>query len=162
MLKYVRQGDEVFVHSMDRLACNLANLLHLVTDQTGRGIKVNYQKENLTFTGEDSAVATLMLSIIGAVAAVERSMILERQREGIALARVRGAYKGRKPALTDSRKAEVRPCPSFWREPRDNLPMPARTALNQIQPFWRGFRVNVNLGQPDGPGMHCIEIGHMC
>ena len=108
MLKHVRQGDEVFVHSMDRLARNLGDLLHLVQDMTGRGVKVTFQKENLTFTGEDSAVATLMLSIIGAVASFERSMILERQREGIALAKVRGAYKGRKPALTVSQKADVR------------------------------------------------------
>ena len=84
MLKHVRKGDEVFVHSMDRLARNLGDLLHLVQDMTDRGVKVTFQKENLTFTGEDSAVATLMLSIIGAVAAFERSMILERQREGIA------------------------------------------------------------------------------
>jgi DNA invertase Pin-like site-specific DNA recombinase len=108
MLKHVRKGDEVFVHSMDRLARNLGDLLHLVQDMTGRGVKVTFQKENLTFTGEDSAVATLMLSIIGAVAAFERSMILERQREGIALAKGRGAYKGRKPSLTPGQKADIR------------------------------------------------------
>ena len=108
MLKHVRQGDEVFVHSMDRLARNLADLLHLVTNLTARGVKVTFQKESLTFTGEDSAMATLMLSIIGAVASFERSMILERQREGIALAKVRGAYKGRKPSLTAAQKAEIR------------------------------------------------------
>jgi DNA invertase Pin-like site-specific DNA recombinase len=76
---------------MDRLARNLADLLHLVTDLTGKGVKVTFQKESLTFTGEDSPMATMMLSIIGAVAAFERSMILERQREGIAIAKARGA-----------------------------------------------------------------------
>jgi len=108
MLKHVREGDEVVVHSMDRLARNLADLLHLVTELTGKGVKVTFQKEALTFTGEDSPMATLMLSIIGAVAAFERSMILERQREGIALAKAKGAYKGRRPSLTASQKADVR------------------------------------------------------
>ena len=90
-LRRFAQGDEVFVHSMDRLARNLADLLHLVTDLTGKGVEVTFQKESLTFTGEDSPMATMMLSIIGAVAAFERSMILERQREGIAIAKARGA-----------------------------------------------------------------------
>ena len=67
-----------------------------------------FQKESLTFTGEDTAASTLMLSIMGAVAAFERSMILERQREGIALAKAKGAYKGRKPALNPAQKAEIR------------------------------------------------------
>jgi DNA invertase Pin-like site-specific DNA recombinase len=59
---------------------------------TDRGIKVTFQKESLTFTGEDNATSTLTLSIMGAVAAFERSMILERQREGIAIAKAKGAY----------------------------------------------------------------------
>jgi DNA invertase Pin-like site-specific DNA recombinase len=108
MLKHVRHGDEVFVHSMDRLARNLADLLKLVTDLTGKGVKVAFQKEALVFTGEDSPMATLMLSIIGAVASFERSMILERQREGIAIAKAKGAYKGRKPALNMAQKGEIR------------------------------------------------------
>jgi len=93
---------------VSRCTHNLADLLHLVTELTGKGVKVTFQKEALTFTGEDGPMATLMLSIIGAVVAFERSMILERQREGIALAKARGAYKGRKPSLTASQKADVR------------------------------------------------------
>jgi len=109
MLKHVRQGDEVFVHSMDRLARNLADLLKLVTDLTAKGVRVTFQKEALTFTGEDSPMATLMLSIIGAVAAFERSMILERQREGIAIAKLKGnVYVGRKPVLTKAQVQEVK------------------------------------------------------
>ena len=108
MLKHVRTGDEVVCHSMDRLARNLGDLLHLVKGMTDRGIKVTFQKETLTFTGDDTAASTLMLSIMGAVASFERSMILERQKEGIALAKVRGAYKGRKPSLTAEQKAEIR------------------------------------------------------
>ena len=108
MIEHVRTGDEVIVHSMDRLARNLADLLNLVKGMTDRGIKVTFQKESLTFTGDDTAASTLMLSIMGAVAAFERSMILERQREGIAIAKAKGAYKGRKPSLTASQKAEIR------------------------------------------------------
>ena len=86
-LAYTREGDTLVIHSMDRLARNLADLLRIVADLTNRKVKVEFVKENLTFTGEDSAIATLMLSIMGAVASFERSMILERQREGVALAK---------------------------------------------------------------------------
>jgi DNA invertase Pin-like site-specific DNA recombinase len=98
-LAYTREGDTLVVHSMDRLARNLADLLRIVADLTNRKVKVEFVKENLTFTGEDSAIATLMLSIMGAVASFERSMILERQREGVALAKKAGRYKGRAPAI---------------------------------------------------------------
>jgi DNA invertase Pin-like site-specific DNA recombinase len=108
MLAHVREGDQVVIHSMDRLARNLGDLLALVKGMTDRGVRVTFQKEALTFTGDDTAASTLMLSIMGAVAAFERSMILERQREGIALAKAKGAYKGRKPALSPDQKADVR------------------------------------------------------
>jgi len=92
---------------MDRLARNLADLLKLVEDLTGKGVKVRFCKESLTFTGEDSPMATLILSIIGAVASFERSMTLERQREGIALAKVKGVYKGGKPKLSPGQVAQI-------------------------------------------------------
>jgi DNA invertase Pin-like site-specific DNA recombinase len=108
MLKHVREGDEVFVHSMDRLARNLGDLLQLVTNLTGRGVRVTFRKESMTFTGDDSSASKLMLSIMGAVAEFERSMILERQREGIAIAKAKGAYKGRKPSLSPEQVVELR------------------------------------------------------
>ena len=98
-LEWAREGDTLVVHSMDRLARNLSDLLRLVADLTGRGVRVEFVKEALTFTGEDSPMATLMLSIMGAVASFERAMILERQREGVALAKKAGVYKGRAPAI---------------------------------------------------------------
>ena len=107
-LEYVRDGDALVVHSMDRLARNLEDLLRLVRELTGQGIKVEFVKESLTFAGDDSAMSTLLLSMLGAVAAFERSMILERQREGIAIAKAAGKYKGRKAALTGERVAELR------------------------------------------------------
>lgn len=100
MLNFVRDGDTVVVHSMDRLARNLDDLRKLVQTLTGRGVKIEFIKENLSFTGEDSPMSNLLLSVMGAFAEFERALIRERQREGIALAKKRGAYKGRKKALS--------------------------------------------------------------
>ncbi|MGX1163697.1 DNA invertase Pin-like site-specific DNA recombinase [Arthrobacter sp. SLBN-100] len=107
LLRFARDGDAVVVHSMDRLARNLDDLRALVQCLTGRGVRVEFVKENLVFTGEDSPMANLMLSVMGAFAEFERALIRERQREGIALARQRGAYKGRKKTLTPERAAEL-------------------------------------------------------
>jgi DNA invertase Pin-like site-specific DNA recombinase len=107
MLKHVREGDTVIVHSLDRLGRNLADLQKLIDDLTSRGVAVEFMKEHLTFTGEDTPMARLMLGIMGSVAEFERSMIRERQREGIALAKVAGVYKGRKPALSPEKVAEL-------------------------------------------------------
>ena len=98
-LEYLREGDLLLVHSMDRLARNLDDLRRIVLDLTRRGVHVQFIKENLTFTGEDSPMSNLLLSLLGAVAEFERSMIRERQREGIALAKKAGIYKGRKPSI---------------------------------------------------------------
>ena len=100
MIDFVREGDIVFCHSMDRLARNLDDLRLLVKKLTGKGVKVCFVKESLTFTGEDSPMANLLLSVMGAIAEFERELMKERQREGIALAKKAGAYKGRKRALT--------------------------------------------------------------
>lgn len=94
LIAFVREGDTVFVHSMDRLAHNLDDLRHLVWVLTGKGVRVEFVKESLTFTGEDSPMATLLLSVMGAFAEFERSLILERQREGIAAAKAQGVYTG--------------------------------------------------------------------
>jgi DNA invertase Pin-like site-specific DNA recombinase len=107
-LDYIREGDELVVHSMDRLARNLHDLRQIVLDLTGKSVHVRFVKENLTFTGEDSPMSNLLLSLLGAVAEFERSMIRERQREGIALAKKAGVYKGRKPSLTAAQIAEIR------------------------------------------------------
>lgn len=69
---------------------------------------MEFHQENLKFTGEDSPMNTLLLSMLGAVAEFERSMILERQREGIAIAKAKGKYKGRKAALSDEKAAELK------------------------------------------------------
>ncbi|HBR1256293.1 TPA: recombinase family protein, partial [Klebsiella pneumoniae] len=108
LLSFVRDGDTVVVHSMDRLARNLDDLRRLVQKLTRKGVRIEFVKECLTFTGEDSPMANLMLSVMGAFAEFERSLIHERQREGIALARLRGAYRGRKKSLSSEQQIEVR------------------------------------------------------
>ncbi|ARU33006.1 DNA invertase [Sphingobium herbicidovorans NBRC 16415] len=107
LLAFVREGDTVVVHSMDRLARNLDDLRRLVQKLTRRGVRIEFVKECLTFTGEDSPMANLMLSVMGAFAEFERALIRERQKEGIALAKQRGAYRGRKKALSPDRAAEL-------------------------------------------------------
>jgi DNA invertase Pin-like site-specific DNA recombinase len=107
-LEYLRAGDLLLVHSMDRLARSVDDLRKIVMDLTRRAVHVQFVKENLTFTGEDSPMSNLLLSLLGAVAEFERSMIRERQREGIELAKRAGVYKGRKPSLTPVQVAEIR------------------------------------------------------
>ncbi|MDO8769382.1 MAG: recombinase family protein [Burkholderiaceae bacterium] len=106
MFEFVREGDHIYVHSMDRLSRSLRDLQEVVELMTGKGISVTFTKENLTFeppaTGADAhktAYSTLMLQLLGAVSQFERALIKERQREGIAIAKSKKLYKGRKPAL---------------------------------------------------------------
>ena len=100
LLQFARTGDTVVVHSMDRLARNLDDLRRLTNDLTRRGVRVEFLKEGLTFTGDETPMAQLLLSVMGAFAEFERELLRERQREGIALAKQRGVYRGRKPRLT--------------------------------------------------------------
>jgi DNA invertase Pin-like site-specific DNA recombinase len=109
MTGFVRDGDTVVVHSMDRrLARNLDDLRAIVRQLTANGVQVHFVKEQLTFTSDDNPMGTLLLSVMGAFAEFERSLIRERQREGIELARRRGAYQGRRPSLNEGQVAELR------------------------------------------------------
>jgi DNA invertase Pin-like site-specific DNA recombinase len=110
-LAFVREGDTLVVHSLDRLARNLGDLLAIVKELTSKGVIVTFAKENLTFTGKDDPMSTLMMSLLGAVAAFERDMIRIRQREGIAaLTPEQRAqkYKGRARVLTNEQAEALR------------------------------------------------------
>lgn len=107
-LRHVRKGDVLVIHSMDRLARNLSDLLALVKELTNRGVAVEFVKEHLEFTGEDSPNAKLMLAVMGAAAEFERDMIRARQREGIAVAKASGKHLGRSATLTPAQAAELR------------------------------------------------------
>ena len=99
MMDYVREGDIIYVASMDRMARNLDDLLSTTKLLQSKGITVHFLKENICLNpgAETSSMSKLIMSIMGAVAEFERSLIRERQREGILLAKSRGVYKGRKP-----------------------------------------------------------------
>ena len=91
-LRFVREGDCLFVHSMDRLARNLMDLRHIVDELTGRGVTLHFVKENMSFTGSANPMSKLLLNMMGAFAEFERELIRERQREGIAIARAAGRF----------------------------------------------------------------------
>ncbi len=114
MLKHIRAGDTVVVHSIDRLARSMSDLLALVKtiagprSEGGKGAALEFVKEGLRFSGDKaSPMDELMLNLLGAVAQFERSMIRERQAEGIKAAKERGVYKGGKPKLSDAQVLEL-------------------------------------------------------
>ena len=107
MLEYIREGDMVLVHSLDRLARNLVDLHDIVKTITDKKASVTFVTENLTFTGDDAPLSVLLLQVLGAFAQFQRMIIREAQREGIAIAKREGVYKGRKKALTTEDVATV-------------------------------------------------------
>lgn len=108
MLLNIRAGDVVNVHSMDRLARNTKDLLNLVEEITAKGAEIVFHKENLTFAADkQDPYQKMMMTMLGAVAELERSILLERQREGIAVAKAKGKYKGGKNKLTDGQVTEL-------------------------------------------------------
>jgi DNA invertase Pin-like site-specific DNA recombinase len=109
-IDHSRSGDTLVVHSMDRLARNVEDMLRLVRELNAKGVSVQFVKENMGFhAGSEDPRSTLMFTMLSAFAQFERSMIKERQREGIALAKAKGGvFKGRKPALSAEQKASLR------------------------------------------------------
>ncbi|WP_221075864.1 recombinase family protein [Agarivorans aestuarii] len=107
LLSHVRSGDVVHVHDISRLARNTGHLLELVERLLGSGVAITFHKEQLTFSADKAnPINQLMLTMLGAIYQFERSLILERQREGIALAKMRGVYKGRKRSI-DTHQVKV-------------------------------------------------------
>lgn len=110
MLSNIRSGDIINIHEMSRLARNTRDLLNLVEEITSKGATVVFHKENLTFKGNEKQdpYQKMMMTMLGAVAELERNLILERQREGIALAKMHGKYKGGQPKLTAQQVEEIK------------------------------------------------------
>lgn len=97
MMDYIREGDEVYVHSIDRLARNTSDMLELVKQFNNLGVSINFIKENMNFSAnKENPTQELILTIITAIAQFERNIISERSREGIAIAKAQGKYKGGK------------------------------------------------------------------
>lgn len=109
MLRYIRDGDEVVVASMDRLARSVVDLRNLVDEIRGEGASVTFVKENVTYRPDATDPrANLMLALLGGIAEFEREIIRERQAEGIALAKKKGKYAGRPRKLTDTQRSAIR------------------------------------------------------
>lgn len=101
LLDYIREDDTLFVHSMDRLARNVKDLRTIIDDLIAKGVSIQFIKESLIFSSVKSPMNDLLLTLMGAVAEFELSMIRERQLEGIRIAKIAGKYKGRKRILYD-------------------------------------------------------------
>lgn len=107
-MEYVRQGDTLHVHSLDRLGRSLLDLEAIVGGLVEKGVKVKFYKEGMEFSQENNgSMGRLLFQILGAFAEFERNMIKERQAEGIAQAKKKGKHLGRFPKLTPDQKAEV-------------------------------------------------------
>lgn len=101
MLRHVRRGDTVRVSSMDRLARSVIDLAQIIKELNAKEVEVEFNTERLTFApGTEDPFATFQLHMLGAVAQLERSLIKERQREGIDIAQAKGVYRGRARALS--------------------------------------------------------------
>lgn len=109
LLDNVRQGDVINVHSLDRMCRNVKDLLVLMEDLQKKGVTVKFHKENLTFTPNiEDPLNKAIMTIIGAISELERNLILERVREGVAIAKKAGKYKGRQNSLSDIQMDELK------------------------------------------------------
>lgn len=99
MLEFVREGDTVYIHSLDRLARSTQDLLNIVEQLQAKGVELHSDKEAID---SNTPTGKLMLTMIAAINQFERENLLERQREGIAIAKEQGKYKGRKQVRPDA------------------------------------------------------------
>ncbi len=136
MLAFVRQGDTIVVESISRFARNTRDLLELVEQLQAKGVEFISKKEALDTT---TPSGKFMLTIFGAVAELEREYILQRQKEGIAIAKANGVYKGRKPLVRPDFEAVV----LLWRN--GNITAAEATRRLNMSPstFYRKVRNGV-------------------
>lgn len=109
MIEWAREGDEVVVHSLDRLARDLRDLQSIVQELNDKGVTVEFAQEKLRFSpGSEDPLSRLQFQMMGAFAEFERNIIRKRQAEGIARAKAKGVYKGRKPSIDARAVKELR------------------------------------------------------
>lgn len=101
MMEYVRDGDTLVVHRLDRLSRNLNDLLNTINELLEKGVQIEFMSERIFLSKNPTPMQTLQLAMLGAFAEFERNVIRERQRCAISLAKARGAFKGRKPRFTE-------------------------------------------------------------
>jgi len=108
MLKILKKGDRVNVHELSRLGRNTQDLLSIVDEIINKECSIKFHKEDLLFGDKKNICNDLMLTILSAVSQMERDLMLERQREGIEIAKIKGKYKGRKPTLSDEELEQMK------------------------------------------------------
>ena len=108
LLEFAREGDEVVVHSIDRLARDLRDLQALLEALNEQGVSVTFLSERLTFSAsQDDPFSQLQLQLLGAFSQFERAIIRKRQAEGIAKAKAKGVYRGRRPSIDPAQVKEL-------------------------------------------------------
>lgn len=137
MMEFVREGDIIVVESISRIARNTRDLLSIVAQLENKGVEFVSLKENIDTS---TPQGQFMLTVFGALAELERESILERQREGIAIAKAQGRYKGRKPIEIDENR--FRAICSKWRhgeitavEAMRKLGLKANTFYRRVKEF---------------------------
>ncbi|QTA83907.1 Site-specific recombinase [Desulfonema limicola] len=128
-LNHLRAGDTLHIHSIDRLARNLRDLESIVSSLIGKGVAVQFHKEGLTFTGDDNPMNVLMLQVMGACAQFELSMIKERQKEGIAIAKKKGKQIGRKAILNKGHIQEIK---ELWQSGKNKMEISKALGISRV------------------------------
>lgn len=105
-MQYIRSGDTLHIHSIDRLSRSLRDMEELVSALVDRGVTIEFHTERLVFTKEENPIATMMLHLLTVFAQFERSVSKKRQREGISIAKTNGKHMGR-PKVDYARRTEV-------------------------------------------------------
>lgn len=132
LLDFIREDDELFVHSTDRLARSIKDLVHLVDILNNKKVTVHFVKDALTFSGDDSPMSKFQLHILGAVGELERSILLERQREGIAQAKRMGKYKGRRTKFNDNMAKYIEIELTTTRKPKTEIARDLKISLPSL------------------------------
>ncbi len=139
MMNFVREGDTVIVESISRFARNTRDLLELVEQLNKKGVEFVSKKEAIDTT---TPTGKFMLTVFGAVAELEREYILQRQQEGIAIAKQNGVYKGRKPIVRDNFAAVV----SLWRQEKITAVEAMKRLDMKASTFYRKVKLYDNTG----------------
>ncbi len=144
MLNYIREGDIVIVESISRIARNTKDLLEIVEQFKSKGVEFVSKKEAID---TNTTAGKFMLTVFGAIAELERGYILDRQKEGIAIAKKEGKYKGRKPISVNNDtwenlykqwKAKEITATKFM----DSVNLKANTFYRKVKAYEEGVMVN--------------------
>lgn len=143
MMDFAREDDIIIVHSMDRLARNLRDLKDLVDKLVFRKIQVHFIKENLQFSGENSATSNLILHLMGAFAEFEYAFIKERQREGIEIAKKAGKFRGAKKKLNEEKIEQLKKCLQT-RRPKTKIAKDLGISRFTLYRYIKEFNIAIN------------------